>query len=227
MAVPSLLCSWVGSTRASTAVLSQIDPAPGAEIAAQTEPEDCGRAPPFAAFSATSSAIVVGSRVTVMSAPTRVSQNGDTDCLTDTADAPFGLSPPDHAIPLPVFPLPVMACCAADGLGAAAAISVDTSTLSWLQSRLLTSMPVMSTSSASAARVSAGRVSVLSSAAGAAGSSVADVAETDCARAGHTEAIASKRASAPQKTNLDVIDARCPRRIPTSNLPCGISSATS
>src|SRR5215471_9520898 len=155
MDVPSLLCSWVGSTRASIAVLSQIDPAPGAEIAAQTEPEDCGRAPPFAAFSATSSAIVVGSRVTVMSAPTRVSQNGDTDCLTDTDDAPFGLSPPDHAISLPVFPLPVM-CCAADGLGAAAAISVDASTLSWLQSRLLTSIPVMSTSSASA---SAGRVS--------------------------------------------------------------------
>ncbi len=96
--VPSLLCSWPGSTRASTAVLSQIEPTPGAVIAAQAVPEDCGTLPPLASFSDSSSeAVSVPWRATVMSAPIRVSQNGESDCLTDTADAPFGLSFDDHA----------------------------------------------------------------------------------------------------------------------------------
>src|ERR1700759_5865779 len=81
--------------RASTAVLSQTDPAPGAVMAAQALPPDCGRLPPLAVFSASNSDIVVGSRVTVMSAPTRVSQNGATCCFTVTA-APFGLVLFDH-----------------------------------------------------------------------------------------------------------------------------------
>ena len=58
-------------------------------------------APPLAAFSATRSDIVVGSRATVMSAPMRVSQNGDIDCLTDTAETPFGLPLADQVISLP------------------------------------------------------------------------------------------------------------------------------
>ena len=37
---PSLLCSCDGSTRASIAVLSQIEPTPGAVIAAHAAPED-------------------------------------------------------------------------------------------------------------------------------------------------------------------------------------------
>src|SRR6201746_673225 len=39
--VPSRLCSCDGSTRASIAVLSQIEPTPGAVIAAHAEPADC------------------------------------------------------------------------------------------------------------------------------------------------------------------------------------------
>src|SRR6201995_5793498 len=75
--------------RASTAVLSQTLPAPGAVTAAQAVPPDCGRLPPLALFSASSSDIVAGSRVTVMSAPTRASQNEETFSLTDTAEAPL------------------------------------------------------------------------------------------------------------------------------------------
>jgi hypothetical protein len=41
MEVPSLLCSWPGSMRASTAVLSHSAPTPGAVMAAQAVPEDC------------------------------------------------------------------------------------------------------------------------------------------------------------------------------------------
>src|ERR1700681_2311839 len=75
--VPSLLCSCPGSTRASIAVLSQIEPAPGAVTAAQAAPEACGVLPPFATLSANSSDIVAGCRAIVMSAPIRASQNGD------------------------------------------------------------------------------------------------------------------------------------------------------
>src|SRR5262249_60141420 len=76
MEVPTLLWSWFGSMRASTAVLSQTEPAPGAVTAAQAVPPDCGRLPPLLLFSASSSAIVVGSRAPVMSAPARAVQNG-------------------------------------------------------------------------------------------------------------------------------------------------------
>src|ERR1700716_2542055 len=56
--VPSLLCSCDGSTLASIAVLSQIEPTPGAVIAAHAAPEDCGWLPPFARFSDNSSDVV-------------------------------------------------------------------------------------------------------------------------------------------------------------------------
>src|SRR5258708_13071681 len=47
----------------------------------------------FASFSdSTSEAVSVPCRATVMSAPIRVSRNGETDCLTETADEPFGLA---------------------------------------------------------------------------------------------------------------------------------------
>src|SRR6516164_703344 len=112
MEVPSLLRSKVGSKRASTAVLSQIAPAPGAVIAAQAEPEDCCGLPGPADLSASSSDRVVGSRATDMSAPTRVSQNGETVCLTETSEEPFGLSLDDQFIESPA--LSTAAC----GLGA-------------------------------------------------------------------------------------------------------------
>ena len=87
-----MLCSCEGSTRASIAVLSQIEPTPGAVTAAHAVPEDCGALPPLASFSDNSSDIVVGGwRVTVMSAPSRASQNGDSGCFTVTAAEPFGL----------------------------------------------------------------------------------------------------------------------------------------
>src|SRR6185369_16080545 len=158
--VPSLLCSDPGSTRASTAVLSQIEATPGAVIAAQPVPEDCGRLPPLASLSEScSDVVVVPCRATVMSAPTRVSRNGEMDCLTDTAEVPFALSLADHAAsalaaafdaPLPLGSGPVR---------------VDASTLSRLQSSLLTSMSFMMSTS-----LTSGAVSV-SSAAGISGSS--------------------------------------------------------
>src|SRR6185436_21080986 len=78
--VPSLLCSDPGSTRASTAVVSQIEATPGAVIAAQAVPEDCGRLPPLASFSESCSEVVAAPcRATVMSAPMRVSKNGEMD----------------------------------------------------------------------------------------------------------------------------------------------------
>ena len=85
-------------------------------------------------------------RATVMSAPIRVSQNGETDCFTDTAEAPFALSLDDQvASPLGA------ALRAARAFGAGPAVRVEASTLSWLQSSLLTSMSFrMSASSASA-----------------------------------------------------------------------------
>ena len=97
-----MLCSDPGSTRASTEVLSQIEATPGAVIAAQAVPDDCGRLPPLASFSESSSDVVaVPCRATVMSAPMRVSQNGEMDCLTDTAEVPFALSLADHAASTP------------------------------------------------------------------------------------------------------------------------------
>src|SRR5580700_6029446 len=151
MVVPSLLWSCAGSTRASTAVLSQTEPAPGAVIDAQAVPPDCGKLPPLAVFSASSSDIVVGCEVTVMSAPTRASQNGETDCLTDTAEAPLPLLFADQFTASPLAPR------AADpaGFGAGPSRKVEASTLSWLQSSLLTSISFMSGSLASAVSASA------------------------------------------------------------------------
>src|ERR1700761_8267585 len=137
MEVPSLLCSEFGSTRASTAVLSQIEPAPGALMEAQALPPDCGRLPPFELFSASSSAMVVGSWVTVMSAPTLASQTGETDCFTDTDAAPLGWFLSDQFMPPSaeeaetvcerIF-APDMSC------------KVEASTSSWLQSSLSASI---------------------------------------------------------------------------------------
>src|ERR1700760_4716677 len=101
--VPSLVWSCEGSTRASTAVLSQTSPTPGAVIAAHAEPEDWGRLPPLASLSERicDSVRVYGSGATVMSAPTRASRNSDSVCLTDTAAEPLALSFDDHDISLP------------------------------------------------------------------------------------------------------------------------------
>src|SRR6202034_3851296 len=99
MEAPSLPWSCAGSTRASTAVLSQIEPTPGAVMAAHAVPEDCGSLPPFARFSdSTCDPVSVCCGATVMSAPTRASQNVDSGCFTDTAAEPLGLSWDDHDI---------------------------------------------------------------------------------------------------------------------------------
>src|SRR5258708_8635663 len=149
--VPSLLCSWPGSTRASTAVLSQIEPTPGAVIAAHAVPVDCGSLPPLVAFSDNSSDIVVGCRVTVISAPILVSQNGDSGCFTDTAE-PFRLSLEDHDISAAV-----PACGETRAFDAGPLVNVDASTLSWLQSSCKSLMSASSPSGAAA--VSPARIS--------------------------------------------------------------------
>src|SRR5664279_1747855 len=161
MEVPSLLVSWAGSTRASTAVLSQTEPTPGADIAAHALPEDCGALPPLASFSDNSSepVSVAGWRVSVMSAPILVSQNGVSGCFTDTAAEPFALSFDDHdASPFAIV-------FGERAFDAGAHVSVEASTLSWLQSssRPLMSASFMFASAESAAEVSAA-VSSLSSA---------------------------------------------------------------
>jgi hypothetical protein len=61
-----------------------------------------------------------------MSAPSRASQNGDSGCFTVTAAEPFGLSLDDHDISLP-------ACGGSRSFDGGAVVSVDASTLSWLQ----------------------------------------------------------------------------------------------
>ncbi len=124
-------------------------------IAAHAAPEDCGSLPPLAAFSASSSESVDGSRTTVMSAPIRVSQNGETDCFTDTAD-PFGLSVDDHVISLVGLARGARRAFEAGLM----AIKVDASTLSWLQS---SSRSLMSASSGLAAASVAGASSASSS----------------------------------------------------------------
>src|SRR4051794_14568771 len=135
-------------------------------MAAQAEPDDCGRLPPFASFSESSSeAVSVPCRATVISAPILVSRNGETDCLTDTPDAPFAfwLEDQDASAFVPAFAAPLGA-----GLPLrAGAGRVDASTLSWLQSSLLTSTPfIMSASLASGAAASAAGASASSSSAG-------------------------------------------------------------
>src|SRR5215475_15095379 len=100
MLVPSLLCSAVGSTRASTEVVSQIEPTPGAVMAAQALPEEFSGAALGEIFCRSTSPLVVpaGWFTTVMSAPMRVSQNGVTCCLTDTEEAPLPLTLDDHDV---------------------------------------------------------------------------------------------------------------------------------
>src|SRR5882757_126143 len=171
--VPILLCSWPGSTRASMAVLSQIEPTPGAVIAAQAVPEDCDGGPSGEYFCSSASALVAtgGWWTTVMSAPIRVSQNGDSDCLTETAEAPFGFALDDHdASPLSV------AFGATLPLGAAM-LSVDASTLSWLQSSLSMSISFM-TSASLIARAGAASSSSAASAASSEGGVCALAAST-------------------------------------------------
>src|SRR5437667_269600 len=117
---------------------------------ADRSPEDGGALPPLASFSDNSSDIVVGgSRVTVISAPSRASQNGDSGCFTVTAAEPFGLSLNDHDMSLP-------ACCESRSFDAGAVVSVEASTLSWLQS---SSKSLRSASSASGAAASVADVS--------------------------------------------------------------------
>src|SRR6476646_6044914 len=110
--------------RASMAVLSQIEPTPGAVTVAQAVPEDCGW-PSGEYFCSSTSALVVTGRwlTTVMSAPIRVSQNGDRDAS------------PLSAVLGPVPP------------AGAGMLNVDASTLSWLQSSLSTSMSFMTSTS--------------------------------------------------------------------------------
>ena len=69
-----------------------------------------------------------------MSAPIRVSRNGETDCLTETPDAPFAFWFEDHDVS------DFSAALDAGRPFGAGAGSVEASTLSWLQSSLLTSM---------------------------------------------------------------------------------------
>src|SRR3954471_16171978 len=72
-----------------------------------------------------------------MSAPIRVSQNGDSDCLTETADDPLSLALDDQAAS------PLAVAFGAEGPFAAGMSKVEASTLSWLQSNLSTSMSFM------------------------------------------------------------------------------------
>src|ERR1700754_2822845 len=128
--VPSLLCSAPGSTRASTEVLSQIEPTPGAVMAAQALPEEFSGGALGEIFCRSRSPLVVpeGWLTTVMSAPMRVSQYGEIDCLTDTEEAPLPCALDDYdASSLTALfnaPRPL-----AEGR-----FCVVTSALSWLQS---------------------------------------------------------------------------------------------
>ncbi len=126
------------------------------------------------AFSDNSSDIVVGCLVTVISAPIRVSQNGDSGCFTETPAAPFGLLLDDHDISAAVPGFGVVR------FDAGLVESVDASTLSWLQSSCKS---LMSASLASGASASAAGISGFSS------------AGTACARAGSTNAALKPAAS--------------------------------
>src|SRR5258707_13249632 len=97
-----------------------------------------------------------------MSAPMRASQSGERDCLTDTAEAPFGLALFDQ-VASELVPFG-----AARPFGAGP-VKVEASTLSWLQSSLLTSMSFrmsVSLTSGAAAASSAAGISASSSAGG-------------------------------------------------------------
>src|SRR4051794_28095509 len=97
-----------------------------------------------------------------MSAPIRVSQNGDTDCFTVTPEEPL-------ALPLDAQFSPPPAAAWARFLAAMMSLSVPASMASWLQSSLSTSMPLRTSVSAASA-VSAASVS--SSGAAAAGAMI-------------------------------------------------------
>src|ERR1700710_2630695 len=126
--VPSLLCTSDGSTRASIAVLSQIEPTPGAVIAAHAAPEDC--CSPVVIFCCSASAAEAGCcRATVRSAPTLVSQNGIMDCLTDNAAAPLDLSCDDQD-----DAAPSLRARLAFGSAGALVLSAAADVSSWLQS---------------------------------------------------------------------------------------------
>jgi hypothetical protein len=131
---------------------------PGADIAAQAVPDDCGRLPPLASFSESCSELVsVPCRATVMSAPMRVSQNGVMDCVTDTDEVPFGRSLDDQEV---FGPSALFAAALFFGSGPA---SGHRSVSSRLQSSLLTSMSfMMSTSLASGATSAASSVAAIS-----------------------------------------------------------------
>src|SRR5882724_9874800 len=132
MVVPSLPCSEPGSTRASTAVLSQIEPTPGADIAAQALPEEFSGGALGEIFCRNRSPLVVpgAGLTTVMSAPILVSQNGEIDCLTETEAAPLPLALDDHDALSPAA-LFAAARPLTDGR-----FNMEASTLSWLQSSL-------------------------------------------------------------------------------------------
>ena len=136
-------------------------------------PEDCGALPPFASFSDNSSepVSVAGWRVTVMSAPIRVSQNGDSGCFTDTAAEPLALSLDDHDAS------PLATAFGERAFDAGAHVSVEASTLSWLQSssRPLISASFMPASAESAAVVSAAVSSLSSAGAACAAAGNADI----------------------------------------------------
>src|SRR5215467_16038718 len=130
MVVPSLLCSEVGSTRASMAVLSQIEPTPGAVTAAQALPEDCSGGAFGEYFCRSRSPLVVpiAGLTTVMSAPMRVSQNGEIDCLTETEEAPLPLAFDAHDALLPSLFFEAAPRALTEGRS-----SSEASILSWLQ----------------------------------------------------------------------------------------------
>jgi hypothetical protein len=131
-------------------------------IAAHAVPPDCGRLPPFAVFSSSNSDMVAGSRATVMSAPTRASQNGETDCFTDTAEEPLAWLRFDQVMP------PSADVREAGAFAAGPSPSVEASTASWLQSSLLMSISRSTSSSLTVeAEASAAGASRSSSAAGA------------------------------------------------------------
>src|SRR5882757_8392692 len=172
------------------AVLSQIEPTPGAVTAAQAVPEDCDGWPSGEYFCRSTSALVEaeGWLTTVISAPIRVSQNGDSDCLTKIAEVPFGLALDDHDAS------PPSAAFGAVRPFATSMLNVKASTLSWLQSSLSISMSFPSISFMSTSLLSASLISRAGSC------SAASAASSDgggaCAPAGSTAARLKPAASA-------------------------------
>jgi len=131
---------------------------------------------------------------TVMSAPMRVSQNGEIDCLTDTEAAPLPWALDDHDASSLAAPFEA-ARPLAEGR-----FSVEASTLSWLQSSLS-----MSTSFRMSSSFFSGAGSAASSA-----SSVSSRAGGDCASA-FAEPNAKRAASASSRhCPIDVLNCMTP-----------------